>query len=148
MEIKNARQLLKWTLSMDRPERVAFIGPARNTNWQNVIEYAPKFCKVVHVYDKDPYLHLETEITPAAPFVYCCVDVIFDKVDLSSYDMIVVLSQQKMYPVAKKHKGNFILLLGQNPHNGNCTDESHDLGIEVEENYLFEKHRVITGFRK
>lgn len=144
-EVKNARQFLKLFLSMERPDSVAFIGPSRNGNWKNVIEYAHKCCNKVHVYDKDPYLSMETETSGPLPFMYCCTDVIFDKVDLSRYETIIVLSQEKMFPVPRKHKGNFILLVGKNPHNGNCTTDEDDMGMEVEENYLFERHRVLVG---
>ena len=137
--------MIKWTLAMDRPERVAFIGPGRHTNWQHVIEYSKTYCDVVHVYDKDPHLHIETEDLESVDYTYCCVDVIFDEVELADYDLIVVFSQEKMFPLPKRYYGNFILVFSLHPHNGNCTDPAEDLGLEIEENYLFPRHRVISG---
>lgn len=141
---KSARHYTKMIISMDRPEKVAFIGPGRHTEYKHVIEYSKRFCKTVHVYDKDPYLHLDSKFG-SADYLYCATDVIFDKVDLSGYDLIVVLNQEKMYPVPKKHKGNFILFFGLKEHNGNCTTSEDDLGLEIEENYVFDRHRVVTG---
>ena len=144
-EIKSVRQYLKWMLSDDRPEKVAFIGPSRNENNRHVIEYSKRFCKTVHVYDRDTRLGMETLHKEGVEFQYCTVDVIFEECDLSDYDLIVVFSQEKMFPVPKRHKGEFVLVFSNHPHNGNCTSWDGDLGIEVEENYLFEKYRLLTG---
>ena len=144
--VESARHYIKLTMAMDAPEKIAFVGPGRNTNWAHVIEYADRYCETVHVYDKDPYLHLNTENFKRSPFVYCCQDVIFEETDFSEYDLIVVFSQEKMYPLPKKYEGNYVLVFSNKQHNGNCTEPTMDLGLkEVEENYLFEAHRVITG---
>ena len=144
-EINSARHYLKWVISEEQPERIAFVGPSRNEDNCHVINYAKRFCKVVHVYDRDPRLGMDTWDKQGVDFTYCTADVIFEKCDLSKYDLIVVLSQEKMFPVPKRHKGNYILLFGLKPNNGNCTTDWNDCGIEIEENYVFKKHRVIVG---
>ena len=144
-EIKSPRHYLKWLLCEDQPERVAFIGPNRNENNRHVIEYSKKYCKVVHVYDRDTRLHMETWDKEGVDFQYCAVDVIFEECDLSEYDLIVVFSQEKMFPIPKRYKGDFVLMFSTRHNNGNCTSWDDDLGIEVDENYLFDKHRLLTG---
>lgn len=134
---------------MDQPEKVAFVGPGRNKDNMELIKYAKRFCKTVHVFDRDPYMHIEGRILPAVNYIYCITDPIFERkersVDLSEYDLIIVSSQEKMYPVPKAHKGNYVLIFSREDHNGNCTTPEDDLGLEIEENWLFYRHRVIVG---
>lgn len=141
---KSFRHFMKFLISVDQPEKIAFIGPSREANHGHLIEYSKRFCDVVHVYDRDPWLYMAGGRWEGVDFIYCIEDVIFDETDLSDYDLIVVFSQEKMYPIAKKQPGNYVLVVDKKYNNGNCTDEK-DLGVIADEVYMFKSRKVIIG---
>lgn len=86
-------------------------------------DFRPRFLPHYNKYDYD----------------YKCVDVIFDDCDFSTYDCVVNMSAERMYPMAKIHPGNYVLVLdkeNKDPRVPTSPDSNH---------YLIENDRIDTG---
>ena len=106
---------------------------------KELIESLIKMGLDIDVYDYHPYLDCEH---------YKQVDVIFDDVDLSEYDLIVNCAAEKMWPIGKVHRGEFIIVHNNTVHNGHCTHYKGDVfEAIVEDNKLVELDRTLVEGR-
>ena len=102
----------------------------------NLVEKLKKNSEV-DIFDFSPF-HKEK-------YEYNCVDVIFDECNFDDYDAIINLSAEHMYPMAKIHKGHYILVLHksteQNPRMPTKIDSDHNINIKeffnCERKYIF-----------